>query len=84
MALTLVEIQAQARCNWCVNGLKDQIEAITEANFIDTGKTFTDSTPATAVYCNECLASDFRTSQPKSVLNRDTLNEIDIAQLQGA
>lgn len=80
-ALTLEQIQQAAKCNWCMGFLKDQHDAITEANFIDTGKSFPDDGPASAVYCNECLADEFRTSQPKAAIDRNTLTEINVEDL---
>ena len=78
---TIAEIRAVAYCNWCRNSLNTS-ETIIEANFIDTGKTFpSDSSVAYALYCNDCLASSFRTSQPKSAINRTTLYEVDVASL---
>lgn len=80
--MKLEDIQARARCNWCRNVLNTS-ETITESNFVDTGKKFADGKPAFALYCNECLADSFRTSQPKAAIARDreTLDEIDVAYL---
>jgi hypothetical protein len=78
---TIAEVRLVARCNWCRSTL-DTSEVMTDSNFVDTGKTFpSDGTVAYAVYCNECLASSFRTSQPKSVVNRNTLYEVDVVEL---
>lgn len=80
--MELVEIQAKARCNWCLNALKDSTESLSEDNFIDTGKKFKySSEPATSLYCNECLNSEFRVSQPKAAIDRNTLTEINIEDL---
>lgn len=84
MALDLATIQKQARCNYCRNTLDVAGPGVTEASFIDTGKTFSDSTQATALYCNECLAFQLRVEQPKAAINRDTLGEINIEELVSA
>lgn len=81
MALDLATIQKQARCNYCRNTLDVAGPGVTESNFIDTGKTFGDGTKATALYCNECLANEYRTSNPKAAINRNTLDEIDVSTL---
>lgn len=80
--MELIEIQQKARCNWCLNPL-DTPDNITESNFIDTGKKFNeeDETNATALYCNQCLADTFRTSQPKAAINRENLTEVNIESL---
>lgn len=79
--LSIDEIRKKACCNWCRNVL-DTSETMTESNFINTGKSFpSDSTTAYALYCNDCLASAFRTSEPKTAINRTTLEEIDLDEL---
>lgn len=77
----LTEIAEKARCNWCRNPLNVAGENVTEDSFIDTGKTFSDGSQATAIYCSQCLADPFRKSQPKAALDRKTLGEIDLARL---
>jgi hypothetical protein len=78
---TIAEVRLTVPCNWCRNTL-DTSEVMTESNFVNTGKTFpSDSSTAYALFCNECLASAFRTSQPKSAVNRNTLYESDLAEL---
>ncbi len=79
--MELEQIQLQAKCNWCRNSLDVAGPGITESNFIDTGKTFGDGTKATALYCNECLANEYRTSNPKAAINRNTLDEINVDTL---
>lgn len=79
--MELEQIQLLARCNWCRNSLNVAGPGITEANFIDTGKTFSNGTKATALYCNECLPNEYRTSNPKAAINRNTLDEIDVSTL---
>lgn len=72
------EIQQKCVCNWCRTGLQHTTEKITQKNFVDTGKKFANGEKAYAVYCNECLASDTRVKQPKSIINLTTLDEINI------
>jgi hypothetical protein len=74
MSLNYELVQQQAYCNWCRNVMV-MSEPITEANFIDTGKKYP------ALYCSSCLANDFRKSQPKTCINPDTLDEINIEDL---
>lgn len=55
---------------------------ITEANFIDTGKTFGDgTTKATALYCNDCLKDPVRVNEPKTAIDRETLRTVNLADL---
>jgi hypothetical protein len=77
----LNEVAEKVKCNWCRNPLNVANENVTEASFIDTGKTFGDGSQATALYCSQCLADPFRVSQPKAALNRKTLDEIDLDDL---
>jgi|SRR5215510_931983 len=80
--LSYEEIQQQAFCNWCRNPMV-MSEAITEANFVDVGKKWhpDDTKNATALYCSECLANDFRKQQPKAAINRTNLSELNVADL---
>jgi hypothetical protein len=78
--MKLEEIQQKARCNWCRNIL-DTSEKITENNFVDTGKKYQNGDPAYALYCNECLAWENRRSDPKAVIDRETLYEINVDAL---
>lgn len=80
--LALKEIQARAFCNWCRRPLVDEKENIGESNFVDTGKIFPSTQKkAYAVYCSDCKNDQFRVKQPKSALNRDTLDETNLEDL---
>lgn len=74
------QIQKVGNCNWCRNPLDLSGTDFSESNFVDTGKQW-HGQPAQAVYCNDCLNDDFRKSQPKSVLDRVTLDETNIENL---
>jgi hypothetical protein len=80
--LTIEQIQLQAFCNWCRNPLV-MSDSFAEANFVDIGRKWhdEDSDNAQAVYCQMCIGDTFRTSQPKSVIDRTTLEECDVSQL---
>jgi hypothetical protein len=74
MSINYELIQQQARCNWCRNVMV-MSEPVTQANFVDTGKKYP------ALYCSSCLAIEFRVKQPKTCINPDTLDEINIEDL---
>jgi hypothetical protein len=74
------QVQKMAFCNWCRNPLDLSGTDFSESNFVDTDKQWHGQT-AQAVYCNDCLKDDFRKSQPKSVINRVTLDETNIENL---
>lgn len=80
--LSLEEIQLRALCNWCRNPLV-MSEQFDESNFKDIGRKWheDDSANAQAVYCGTCINDEFRTGQPKSVIDRTTLDECDVDQL---
>jgi hypothetical protein len=79
--LALKEIQARAFCNWCRRPLQGE-DGLSEGNFIDTGKIFpANQKKAYAVFCNTCKDDDFRVKQPKSALNKETLDEVNIELL---
>ena len=80
--MELEQIQQQAKCNWCRNPMVIS-DIITESNFIDVGKKWhdNDTTNAQALYCSECLADEFRVRQPKSVIDRVTLDEANVSDL---
>ena len=67
-------IREQAYCNWCRNPMV-MSEELTQANFVDTGKKYP------ALYCSRCLNDDFRKSQPKTAINPDTLDEMNLEDL---
>jgi hypothetical protein len=60
-------------------------EPISDANFIDTGKVFvSNGEKAYALYCSDCLAyGDVRTKDPKSALDKQTLEEFSLDRLVG-
>jgi hypothetical protein len=78
----LNKIQQQTYCNWCRNSMT-MSEPITEANFVDVGKKWHDSDTenAKALYCSDCLKDPARVRQPKSVIDRVTLAEINVSDL---
>lgn len=80
---TLTEIQQRSFCNWCRNPLT-MSDKLTESNFVDTGKEFSDGTKAYAVYCYACLDMKERVEQPKSAINKATLDELNLEVLQDA
>jgi hypothetical protein len=79
--LTAAQIQeAGALCNWCRNPLIMSGSNFDESNFIDTGKQWHGSA-AVAAYCDDCSNDSFRTSQPKAVIDRITLQEENVSNL---
>jgi hypothetical protein len=77
MSINYELIQQQGRCNWCRNPMV-MSEPLTQANFVETGKKYP------ALYCSSCLAIEFRVKQPKTCINPDTLDEINIEDLPDA
>jgi hypothetical protein len=74
MSINYELIQQQAYCNWCRNPMI-MSEPVTQANFVETGKKYP------ALYCSSCLAIEFRVKQPKTAINPDTLDEMNIEDL---
>lgn len=70
--LSLEEIQLAAQCNWCLNPLTMSGDTFNESNFVDTQKQYHGGI-GQAVYCVDCLASPNRVADPKSVIDRTTL-----------
>ena len=80
--LTLEQIQLSALCNWCRNPLV-MSDNFDETNFVDIGRPWHqgDTSNAQAVFCETCINDTFRTGQPKAIIDRVTLDEIDVAEL---
>lgn len=79
---SLEVIQQKTKCNWC-RRLMVMSEPISDANFIDTGLVFvSNGEKGYALYCSDCLAyGDVRTKDPKSALNKETLEEFSLDRL---
>lgn len=83
---SLEEIQLTALCNWCRNPLVMDGDTFSESNFKDAGLKWhsDDTTNAQAVYCTDCLNDDTRTSRPKIAIDRTTLQEVLISEIQAS
>lgn len=80
--LSLDEIQQRGLCNWCRNPLVMSTN-FSESNFVDIGRKWhpDDTDNAQAVYCEDCLNSQFRTDNPKAVIDRTNLSTTNIDEL---
>ena len=77
-------IQQKTNCNWCRN-LMIMSEPITDANFIQVkGKVMNNGQPAYALYCSSCLALEERVRDPKSAIDKETLQEFNLEGLKDA
>ena len=76
MEINYQQIQQTNQCNWCRNPLTMSEGELTEANFVDIG-----NPKYRAVYCSRCLADEFRKRQPKSAINIQTGDEVNVEDI---